>query len=607
MPTKTTKEPKTQAQAQTDTNGKPNNPEVKETKKPVKKAPKVVAEVKYPKNYAVIYRRPGTPGYDPDNHQPPLTCQQAKEIMGWEVESEENGNVFGTDFLLKDLDGNKVRCTNNVGNRFLDPVKVSEVKQDILTGEWQYNGEAGLVTMEGHTPNLQHRLVGFILACQEWEKAENGPGKNRFKSVWPEMPTLDITINYGVPGDDKTIATMDQTKARTVADVFYTAGMFVLNPDGVHYTPSERNQLTKGLDYGVKLLWSRTGMGQDAYSPRRTHSEALQFVESHRTLRDCVEHLWSEDVATKGGVRGLGLAPGTCAGMMYLMITSGTPQDQCEKYRKSASKKEKNLTIDPEVRALAEDFWSAVVNLKDKRGQTVRDKLDLLNDREEAGVSHAGGTFREKIAVIAKAWEKWGKKGGVKEEHLDLSYVTIEERMMLDEQPTFGGIDLGDPEWKKPKEKVKKGKSSEGTDTDGDEGVDVSEVTEDGVSAEEDTGDMEDRKEVVTDGSPELFCSRTGKWVKHFKDLTLKYPDTILLILNPDDGYYRAYGQNCQDVIDVLGEDELRDQEKGINYCEMDPEELSDNCQVLVDEGYEVAIVKTDDKGEPVVEAWEGA
>ena len=59
------------------------------------------------------------------------------------------------------------------------------------------NGETIIVTRYADVDSGQHRGIGFLFACQIWEKGDIWNGIDPRK-LWPEMPTMECIIVYGV-------------------------------------------------------------------------------------------------------------------------------------------------------------------------------------------------------------------------------------------------------------------------------------------------------------------------------------------------------------------------------------------------------------------------
>lgn len=349
----------------------------------------------------------------------PLTAEKAKDLLGWVA--EEGSEKFGTDFLLVDEYGKKVRCHNNVSNRPLYLPVVQTLKQEILNQRWKLNGETMIIGATGLTLNCQHRLVGLVLACQEWAK---DPKK---WSDWKEEPTLDTVVVRGIDESDTTVNTMDTCKPRSLADVLYRSEFF--NKLSI----KERKEAAKMLSYAIMLLWDRTGAKKDAYAPLRTHSESLDFVERHKKILDCIQHIMEEN---KEGQITRYLQPGTAAGFLYLMGSSATDP---AKYRKSETPRESML--DWKRWDDARDFWTRLGG-GDKSLATIRTALsEMLNS--------TGGSATERKALIAKAWNVIASGKSLTAESLKLAYEEDRDEQgdlisrTLAESPTLGGIDAG--------------------------------------------------------------------------------------------------------------------------------------------------------------------
>ena len=111
-----------------------------------------------------------------------LTAEQARKLMGWQVETDKV--KFGKDFLLKDTQGQKVRCKNNIRNRPIYPSDYNTLIQEILQGKWELNMENRIIGRTGVVLNGQHTFIALILACEMWEASpESYP-------YWSKAPTI---------------------------------------------------------------------------------------------------------------------------------------------------------------------------------------------------------------------------------------------------------------------------------------------------------------------------------------------------------------------------------------------------------------------------------
>lgn len=241
-----------------------------------------------------------------------VTVEQAKKLLGWETESDKV--KFGNTFLLKDIEGNKVRCQNNSHNRRFSMTVARTLMAEILRGKWRFNGESMIIGRSGETISAQHRLIGLILAAQEWEK-----DKERW-SFWTDEPTLESVIVFGIDEGDETVNTVDTGIPRSLSQVIerseYFAGM----------KQKDRHRCAQMADYAIRLLWHRTGAGMDAFAPKRTHAESLDFLARHPRILECVKHVYEEN-GEEGKIANY-VSPGYAAGLMYLMGCCATdPQE----------------------------------------------------------------------------------------------------------------------------------------------------------------------------------------------------------------------------------------------------------------------------------------
>lgn len=345
-----------------------------------------------------------------------LTAKQGKELLGWEEEADKV--KFGNAYLFKTGAGNKVRCTNNITNRPFYPGVALTLKQEILRGKWQFNGEPIIIGKTGEVLNGQHQMVGLALAVEDWmANPEQYPH-------WESEPVIDKAIIYGVSEDDAIVNTMDTCKPRSLADVLYRSEYFSKLKEG------DRRMCARICDYAIRLVWFRTGAGLDAFAPRRTHAESLDFLGRHPKLLQAVRHIHEE--SGKEGRIAKFISPGHAAGFLYLMAASNSDRDAYD-----AKPAEKSLDLGNWDAAC--DYW---VNLAagGKETKVVKDALVKLAN-QDGGTSNA-----EKWATIALSWEGWldGKK--IKEKHVTLTYSEDANGMRrLSEHPSVGGIDLGSP------------------------------------------------------------------------------------------------------------------------------------------------------------------
>lgn len=345
-----------------------------------------------------------------------LDAEKAKQIMGWQEEVDKL--KFGSMYLLKNTNGAKVRCTNNVTNRPLYMSVVLTLKQEILRGKWRFNGEPIIVGQTGLVENGQHQLTALILATEEWEaNKENYPHLK-------EAPTIDKLIVFGIEESDAVVNTMDTCKPRSLADVIYRSEYFGKLKE------TDRRKCARVCDYAIRLLWHRTGATLDAFAPRRTHAESLDFLDRHPKLLDSVKHIYEED--GKEGKIGRYINVGHAAGLLYLMGSCTSDRDE---YLAADNPSEKQLDWENWEKAC--EFFNNLA-AGNKETAAVRSAIN--------GLIESGGGTVERWAIIASAWNSFLKNKKVAEKDVHLEFVEDANGVSkLSEIPRVGGIDIGDP------------------------------------------------------------------------------------------------------------------------------------------------------------------
>lgn len=354
----------------------------------------------------------------------PLTADTAKKLLGWQEETE---NVkFKSDFQLRlpasgGKEGTKVCCTNNIANRHLSMSVVALLKQEILRGNWQLNGEPIIVGSTGLILNGQHTLIALILAAMEWHDSQG-----KWNDKWKTEPTIDKLVVLGIEESDDVVNTLDTGRPRTLTDVIYRSEYFA----NVH--PRDRIRLARMLDHAIRFTWSRTGAGSDAFAPRRTHAESLDFLRRHQRLLEAVKHVYEENGNTN--TVGKYLSPGYASGLLYLMASSKTSEDG--EYSVAAQPSED--IIDFSLWEKACEFFVALA-----AGDA---KLDAVRQSLSALIQEDGGSIAERVAVLIKAWGLFVSSKRITTDNLALEYTRNEDGIpILTDSPSVGGIDLGDP------------------------------------------------------------------------------------------------------------------------------------------------------------------
>lgn len=474
MPTPKTKAPANGASAPAAT--PPAAAEKKRTRSPSKKVEE--REVIYPKREVMICCIPDEDGTEYDG---PITIELAKKLLKWETEDDyvkreltrdpdlkESKLRFGTEYMLKDRHGNKVRCWNSDRNRPFDLTHAKGLSQDILTLDWQFNMEAIIISRTGEVNSGNHRLVALVLAGEQWELNEYWR-----KGNWPEEPYLESIVCMGASDDPKVIKTLDNVKPRSLGDVFYTSPLFASKTQG------ERRECSRMLQSAVNLAWKRLA-GKGGFIDHQTHSASLDFFERHKKLLPAVKHIHDEDSSRDGGmaITNLQLGRGDCAALLFLEGQSGTDLEVANAYHTAGSdtaKSEKSLDWKLWDKAL--EFWTELAKNPEAEKkadqpapwvQVVKDALAALNDPDLL----KGATTSEQHTVIALAWAHYMdgiKDFTTKDISPEFVYDKVKGTRTMADIPTFGGVDLGPvrDEDKKPEapdptpEEIEKGKKVE--------------------------------------------------------------------------------------------------------------------------------------------------
>lgn len=477
-----------------------------------------------------------------------LSAQRAKDVLGWEEETE--AVKFGSDYLLRDEDGKKIRCFYNTKNRPLSETWARTLAQDILHRRWAdsrngegntTNGESVIVGRYGQVLSGQHRLIGLILA----EQMRTGKQAKYYSDYWTGPVSIETVLVMGVAETSQVTRTLDNVKPRSLADVLFCDPAFFGKA-----SPSDRERLCTILDYAVKNLWHRTGADKDAFRPKRTHSEALDFIERHPRVIRAVKHIWEEDQPAAIGdgenarkTRRVSryVKPGLAAALLYLM---GSARSDGDVYRNMANPSEKKL--DWGLWEKASDFWALLGENPDF--QEVRHALAALYGENGDGVV----SDAEKVALLTKAWHLFRDGKAMVAEDLELTYSEPAEednpRILVENNLSVGGIDLG------PLGDV-------GSDDDDDE---ATTATDDGAAEGEEEATEEPKakrparkptaSEPVSSPPPSVATSNgkpvTGTLDEQLEALRSQYPDTILLFNRG--GSYAAWAGDAHNVAKLM-------------------------------------------------------
>ena len=383
-----------------------------------------MAKVKKAEAVEIPYPEVSVSMHQADN---PVTVDLVKDLLGYEEETADS-SLKDYDFIWPN--GQKAKLHRNAHNRPIDMNWVLTLAQDILNRHWAdsrngegrtLNGETFVIGRHGNALSMQHRGLALIWA----EKERTGEDAEYWKEKWGDQPvSIEGIIVYGVDESTFTTRTIDNCKKRTLADVLFSGDLFKKQ------STSERAALTRITDKAVKILWERTGAKTDAHSPRRTNAEAVDFIQRHERLLKAVSFIYGLDA--DGQVSsGLKISTGVASALMYLMAASGTDPD---KYHPTPSERKANFG----EWKRAEEFWTLLVGNNEQMKVTREALAALFRDRGDSTP-----TMGEKMAVLIKAWNLYRGGEEPKKRDLSLAYTDKDGRLVLDDFPKLGGMDLG--------------------------------------------------------------------------------------------------------------------------------------------------------------------
>lgn len=371
----------------------------------------------------------------------PLTVENAKTSLGWETEKEyqqrmvrENPGSKPEHWLFGEIgpkrsdnrqfqpvhclniDKAKVVCWHNANNRPFDDSWAEEIEDMLLRWQWAgpltvpgetVNGETVRISRYGRVLSGQHQKTGLIRADEKLQKARQAEGPEAVAqkrcAKYPHWDghdhvVLETILITGLSEDERVLRTIDYVKPRTTADMLYTMELFRKN------LPVERKEMTRMLASALDFLWTRT----DAKG-YRTHPEMVGFLDRHKRLLKCVEHLFVENKATATGGRKISkhrISAGLASTLCYLMAcSSDKTTEYSDVYRNESPPSEAGL--DWLYWDRAQDFWTCFASSRDFI--PVHTALGRLIDSEPGNEDNQGlgGRAGEKLAILAKAWERF--------------------------------------------------------------------------------------------------------------------------------------------------------------------------------------------------------
>lgn len=580
-------------------------------KKTVSKAPKAPKtpdrEVLYPKVEVNICSTDGIG---------PVTVEQAKQLLGWQEEVPQSdagpGVKFGADKLLTDENGNGVRCTNNTHNRPFREEWCRQLAQDILHSgpglppekrRWQFNLETIIIGRTGRVESGQHRLIALVLAGQIWAKEDH------WKEIWPTEPTLETLVAFGAAEDGSVTRTFDNVCPRSGSDVLYTSDFFS------SALPADRKAMCSICDTAVKMLWERTGATDDAWAPRRTHSEMLEFIERHKRVVQAVQHIYEE----RAGVSRY-LSLGFAAAVLYLM---GASETDPTKYHEGdvSHRSEKQLDFDRWDRAC--EFFAALNKGKAPWITTLKATSRPL-EGDNGGWSGKvfsvnskdNGSLSERLLTLSRAWTRFAANKPIREEDLQLregdDYV-IERNddgtistYSLHVSANFGGIDLAredrDPEVTPDEDEVEEAKEELAKE-------DLSEKAAEPAKArkgvEQDPDEVR-RKHLEAharkNGQPETVKTDETTFAGQLAAIREANPGVVLLFKMPKG--YRVWQDDATTVARLgksLGITQKIEQMEKIPLADIPANNYRDVCAKLKAAGHRCGLVERVAKGEVMV------
>lgn len=370
---------------------------------------------------SIVYPKVECLEYSIDSPRGPLTSDDIDVMMGWETEEEyqrrmvqENGGelthyLYGDVFHCLDEYGKKVRCHNNAGNRSFDEEWCEYIIDMVLNGVWAgplmmpgetINGETIRISRYGRVLSGQHQMTACKRANQRLQKlrAKSREEADQKYPAWKdhEQVVIETLVVLGLSEDERILRTIDYVKPRTVADMLYTMPLFRGN------TPVERKEMTRMTSAAIDTLWART-----ATKGYKTHPEVVGFLERHKRLLKCVEHLFVLNKPHADDGRRISkhrISPGICSALKYLMASAG-PKTEGDVYRNEFPPSEKGL--DWSLWDKAEEFWELFA--KHDSFEQVRHALGKLLDSLPTKDDNIGlgGRIGEKLAILSRAWSRW--------------------------------------------------------------------------------------------------------------------------------------------------------------------------------------------------------
>lgn len=351
-----------------------------------------------------------------------MTPEDAKRLLGWRSEKDPNEKeAFGDDYRFKDVDGAKIRLGNCQNNRPFRKGLALYYANEILRQKWRLNGETMSIDLTDDVQEGQHRLVGIIFAEQLRKK-----NPEPWKEYGTRGPvTVEAIVVTGISNEDDVVDTINLGQKRSLGDVLFRNHSFE------KVTDKEQQGLANTLAGATRMAWICMGGRLVSDAPKFPHSEALDFIEKHPKLLDCVDHITVEDDGAEKQIRKF-ISLGYAAGLMYLMATSKTNTKKFD-----AGEEEPDTSLLEE----AQKFWTLVAS-----GASLEKGSPILILRNFLTSSNAGSGHErdEIIAAVKLAWVAHldkKKLEGVKDLKPGRLKVKGSDKTVLD-MPYIGGLDV---------------------------------------------------------------------------------------------------------------------------------------------------------------------
>ena len=344
-----------------------------------------------------------------------LTEELAKMLLGW-TEPEE-GESF-EDYLLKDLEGNTIVCSNNDLQRPYYSQSSTDLMWDILGGNWEFNLETVIIGETGLVLDGKHRLISLVLACQEYNR---NPDRYPY---WTNQPEIPIIVGLGAKETKRLVNTIGTGKPRSLSDSFYASGLFDTKDK------SQLKRLCRMAEHTVKMLWTRMDAKSEAYNVKFSHTDALEFIERHPRILEAISTIYHEDTPSKPHTVS-SFAGAYAPALLYLMMASDTNPSN---YKKSDPPSESDLDFSSEE--IAERYWVELT----ENTESVSSVTEAIKELAEAGNYKAD----ERIAIIIKGFHAYKTAQSVGSGDVEIEVLIDDNGIRsLQDHPLVGGVDVG--------------------------------------------------------------------------------------------------------------------------------------------------------------------